>query len=70
MKIDLVHKGSVVQTVVDSWYLSPGYTIGGTISSSNLGGYPSTDDFYFRFNSEPGGHYYNFNGEFGPYVVY
>ena len=65
VKVDLVHKGTIVQTVVSSWTISAGGSKSHTITADDLGGYSNSDKFYFRFNSSPIGNRYSISGYFG-----
>lgn len=62
VKVDLVHKGTIVQTVVSSWTISAGGSKSHTITADDLGGYSNSDKFYFRFNSSPIGNRYSISG--------
>lgn len=65
VKVDLVHKGTILQTVVSSWTISAGGSKSHTITADDLGGYDNSDKFYFRFNSSPIGDSYSISGSFG-----
>lgn len=58
----MVHKGTIVQTVVSSWTISAGGSKSHTITADDLGGYSNSDKFYFRFNSSPIGNRYSISG--------
>ena len=57
VKVDLVHKGTIVQTVVSSWTISAGGSKSHTITADDLGGYSN--------NSSPIGNRYSISGYFG-----
>lgn len=65
VKVDLVHKGTLIQTVVSTWYVPAGGTIYKVIGENDLGGYDENDNYYFRFNSNPMGNKYSIHGTIG-----
>lgn len=65
VKVDLVHKGLIVQTVVSSWTINAGESKSHTITDADFGGYSNSDKFYFRFNSSPIGNSYSISGSVG-----
>lgn len=65
LKVDLVHRGSVIQKVVSTWTIDVGKSKKYTIVTGDLDGYSNSDNYYFRFNSDPIGHSYSVSGTFG-----
>lgn len=65
VNVDLVHKGTIIQTVVSSWTINAGGSKSHKITASDLDGYSSSDKYYFRFNSNPIGKKYSVSGSFG-----
>ncbi|MFC9540854.1 hypothetical protein ACFTQ7_13315 [Lysinibacillus sp. NPDC056959] len=62
--VDLVHKGFITQTVVQSWTITAKATKSVTIKKSDLGDKSFNGNYYFRFNSSPAGKSYSVSGTF------
>lgn len=62
--VDLVHKGFLIQSVVSTWTIDAGSSKTVKISASDLNGKKDSDNYYFRFNSNPIGKSYSVSGTF------
>ncbi len=62
--VDLVHKGTFIQEVTYTFTIDAGETLSETISSKHLGDFKNSDNFYFRFNSNPMGKSFSVIGSF------
>lgn len=62
--VDLVHKGKFIQEVTYTFTINAGETLNETISSKHLGDFEDSDNFYFRFNSNPIGKSFSIKGSF------
>lgn len=64
LKVDLVHKGWLVQSVVSTWTIDAGESKKVKIKKSDLDGKSTSGSYYFRFNSDPIGNSYSVSGTF------